>query len=316
MKKRVVSIVVLVSLLYLPVSIAFTIVDGVAEADAPDRTGWNASLPLHWTMGVNQEVVDQLKRGNENSFVTSCHPLLAEIPFAQGRRVYGEDLCRGTRFHVLSVTDDGRWTRGFIENGGGKIWFLPTSHLTPFIYEVPKGKEEKGCSGLPRNVTVNAVPGINNLVKMPEKSDKFDAQLKVEGWLLGDTSFTYGSRHCLRLLSKDSWLTVRYTLDNPATREPVWAYVRLEDGTEGLIETFRLVLPETDPKPSSVSVSVSVAGAKKTGSAVSQYTVQSGDNLSKIAKKFGTSTDALVKVNGIRNPRLVRTGAVLIIPAT
>ena len=38
------------------------------------------------------------------------------------------------------------------------------------------------------------------------------------------------------------------------------------------------------------------------------YTVKSGDNLSTIAKRLGTSVDSLVKKNGIKNPNLIYPG--------
>lgn len=38
------------------------------------------------------------------------------------------------------------------------------------------------------------------------------------------------------------------------------------------------------------------------------YTVVSGDNLTKIAKKFGTTVNVLVNLNGIKNPNLIRVG--------
>ena len=44
------------------------------------------------------------------------------------------------------------------------------------------------------------------------------------------------------------------------------------------------------------------------------YTVAKGDNLSKIAKKFGTTVDALVQANAIKNRHQVRIGAVLKLP--
>lgn len=49
---------------------------------------------------------------------------------------------------------------------------------------------------------------------------------------------------------------------------------------------------------------------KLTGTVPSQqyYTVVAGDNLTKIAKKFGTTVNALVNLNGIKNPNLIRVG--------
>lgn len=38
------------------------------------------------------------------------------------------------------------------------------------------------------------------------------------------------------------------------------------------------------------------------------YVVQSGDNLCRIAQRFGTNVDNLVRLNGIKNPNLIRVG--------
>ena len=50
-------------------------------------------------------------------------------------------------------------------------------------------------------------------------------------------------------------------------------------------------------------------------SAGQTYTVQSGDNLSKIAQRFGVSLNALMDANNIRDPNVIRLGQVLTIPA-
>ena len=41
------------------------------------------------------------------------------------------------------------------------------------------------------------------------------------------------------------------------------------------------------------------------------YTIQSGDCLSVIAERFGTSVDALVSLNGINNPDLIYAGTTI-----
>jgi len=47
---------------------------------------------------------------------------------------------------------------------------------------------------------------------------------------------------------------------------------------------------------------------------MSNYKIQSGDTLSALAGRFGTSVDALAKANGIKNPDLIIAGANLQIP--
>lgn len=59
------------------------------------------------------------------------------------------------------------------------------------------------------------------------------------------------------------------------------------------------------------------AAAKKTPPAPSPpgtHTVARGDNLSKIAKRLGTSVDAIVQANAIKNRHQLRIGAVLKLP--
>lgn len=46
------------------------------------------------------------------------------------------------------------------------------------------------------------------------------------------------------------------------------------------------------------------------------HTVKPGDNLTKIAKKYGTSVSALVSYNRIKNPSLILDGQKIKIPET
>lgn len=56
---------------------------------------------------------------------------------------------------------------------------------------------------------------------------------------------------------------------------------------------------------------ISVSSAPIQAPATSTYTVRSGDTLSSIAAKFGTSYQALASLNGLSNPNLIYVGQVL-----
>lgn len=47
---------------------------------------------------------------------------------------------------------------------------------------------------------------------------------------------------------------------------------------------------------------------------MASYTIKAGDNLSRIAKQYGTTVDALAKANNISDPNKIRAGASLNIP--
>jgi LysM repeat protein len=44
------------------------------------------------------------------------------------------------------------------------------------------------------------------------------------------------------------------------------------------------------------------------------YTVQPGDNLSRVAARYGVAVDQLLQVNGIQNPNFIYVGQQLVIP--
>ncbi|HEX2040621.1 MAG TPA: transglycosylase SLT domain-containing protein [Acidimicrobiales bacterium] len=56
---------------------------------------------------------------------------------------------------------------------------------------------------------------------------------------------------------------------------------------------------------------VVLAGLLAGGGAATSYRVQRGDTLASIARRHGTTVDALVAANGIRDPHRIRAGATL-----
>jgi LysM repeat protein len=69
-------------------------------------------------------------------------------------------------------------------------------------------------------------------------------------------------------------------------------------------------LPSPTPRPSPTPV----ASATPTPVVARTYTVQKGDTLAAIAARFGTTTVALAKLNGIADPSYIRVGQVLKLP--
>ena len=71
--------------------------------------------------------------------------------------------------------------------------------------------------------------------------------------------------------------------------------------------------PAAEPKPVKAKpVKAKAPEAPVTPPVASEtYTVVKGDNLTKIAKKFGTTVTALVKLNGIKDKNLINVGQVL-----
>ena len=71
------------------------------------------------------------------------------------------------------------------------------------------------------------------------------------------------------------------------------------------------VTPTKEPKPATAPKAVKPKATPKPKAEGKTYTVVKGDNLTKIAKKFGTTVTALVKLNGIKDKNLINVGQVL-----
>ena len=82
-----------------------------------------------------------------------------------------------------------------------------------------------------------------------------------------------------------------------------WTHVKAVCGIGWVSSQYIRTKSTSTTKPSNTNTSTSTL-----------YYVKSGDTLSKIASKYGTTVDALVKANAIKNPSLICVGQVIKIP--
>lgn len=83
--------------------------------------------------------------------------------------------------------------------------------------------------------------------------------------------------------------------------------------------TIRQLEDENNRLQSLLGTAASTPAAKETSAAASaptaHATVLKGDSLAKLAKRHGTTTDALIRVNKLKNPSLIRPGDKILLPA-
>jgi LysM repeat protein len=72
--------------------------------------------------------------------------------------------------------------------------------------------------------------------------------------------------------------------------------------------------PSPTPLPTAGPSSTPRASSSPAPSGGGTYTVKAGDTLGAIAARFGTTSTALAKLNGITNPSFIRVGQVLRLP--
>jgi LysM repeat protein len=95
----------------------------------------------------------------------------------------------------------------------------------------------------------------------------------------------------------------------PPPTEPPPAPTTLPTPGESTTEAVATVAP-TEPAPTATTPPSAGTGEETT------YVVQRGDTLFSIARRYGTTVEAIAARNGIANPSLISVGQQLIIPAS
>ncbi|MCO4557182.1 LysM domain protein [Streptococcus infantarius subsp. infantarius] len=105
---------------------------------------------------------------------------------------------------------------------------------------------------------------------------------------------------------------VKFSANNWATGQGIPSWVKGRTYDVAQVSGNRVLLAGINSWISKADVEIiSVSSAPIQAPAVGTYTVRSGDTLSSIAAKFGTSYQALAGLNGIANPNLIYVGQVL-----
>ncbi|HEX6201504.1 MAG TPA: DUF5715 family protein [Thermoanaerobaculia bacterium] len=95
--------------------------------------------------------------------------------------------------------------------------------------------------------------------------------------------------------------------------EPYVAYVRAKAGAEAVQAVVAAQVAETTPTVTTAATTTVFAAAEPAAQGGGEYRVRAGDSLWTIARRFGTTTTALQRANGLTSTRL-RIGQVLVLP--
>ena len=113
-------------------------------------------------------------------------------------------------------------------------------------------------------------------------------------------------------ISAGNQVKVKFGANNWATGQGIPSWVKGHTYSVAQTSGNRVLLAGINSWINKTDVEIiSVLSAPIQAPAASTYTVRSGDTLSSIASKFGTSYQALASLNGLSNPNLIYVGQVL-----
>ena len=122
-------------------------------------------------------------------------------------------------------------------------------------------------------------------------------------------------------MDEDAQATAMIATSNARLTQTAQA-VDAAEGTPSSPDTTPTEVPPTEIPPTAIpptAVPPTSAPAPTTAPATggeTTYTVQRGDTLYSIARRYGTTVEAIASANGITNPNLIRVGQKLTIPTS
>lgn len=266
-------------------------------ADGGDTTGWDASKDVYWTSFAPNPEAAKWARDNATVFVQVAQP--AVLDFESNYRRYenwGALLPAGAAVKVYSATNDFKWVKVVVASPGWSknYVFFPAGALSEkWPFEQPG---TKGATGYVAGTPWNWTDGENLAVAAAHQKGQRTFYVRTAFGEIYEGDFLSQRRTYGRSLPVDEKVTV---VD--VTSDGRWARIEhVKDGPRYFVPTAVLSPGWTDSVRGQASVN---------------YTVVKGDTLTRIAKHYGVTVEALVKANGIAHPNLIRVGQVLTVPA-
>lgn len=262
----------------------------------PDMTGWIPGTDVFFSkFDANPEAAKWAK-DNATVFVQVAHPV---VDFSRGRREYGiyaTPLPVGTAVKIFGITRDAKWVDIVIATSGWdqNHYYFPAGALSEKWPFAPAGTPD--VTGYVPGTPWNWTDGTNPAVVAAHQKGQRDFFVRTAFGEIYEGDFFAQRRVYGRSLSVDEKITV---VD--ITSDERWARIEhTKGGPRFFVPTAVLSPGWTDSVRGQTSVT---------------YTVVKGDTLTRIAKHYGVTVNALVTANGIAHPNLIRIGQVLTIPA-
>lgn len=260
----------------------------------PDVTGWVKGMDVFFSkFDINPDAARWAK-DNATVFTQVAHPALLDFRKYEN---YGALLPIGTPVKVYGVTGDFKWAKVVVQSPGWSmnyVWF-PTGALSEKWPFPPANVAQADATGYVPGTPWNWTDGENYaVVEAHRKGQRVFYVRTTFGEIYEDAFINQNRKYGRDLLINEPVTVVDITPDSR------WARIEhAKGGPRYFVPTADLSVGWTDPVKGQTTVN---------------YTVVKGDTLSRLAKHFGVSVNALVQANGIANPNLIRIGQVLVVP--
>lgn len=268
-----------------------------------------ASMTGIGTIKQEEKVASVVRKNGSNVTVSASfsNQTLGQGYYVRNLGLYANDPQAGEILYSISVADESTATADYMPpfNGIGV-----SSLMVDLVTAV------SNASSVKVNVDPTAGATVAQIVNLQEQIDDVKSFVGYESSDVYGVEVDFVNKKFTRLAGAEN-LTSGADFDKLA---PWGGRKRCNLTNEGVMVVYRgetgYHLQAISGKGSTVYgwVNAGDISGKTGGGSAKTYTVVKGDTLSKIAKKYGTTVDTLVKLNGIKNKNLINIGQVIKLP--